>query len=376
MNCPKCGFGPLSSEARFCRKCGFKLKWAAHSEEGSSSGRRPKFSDFQIRAWLVDDQQAQVMVHSSPVGDMRWPQIVSVDPGKLESLKGISKEIGMKPHSYGAAMDIGRSLAGILLPSPALSLLVRSLEHIQPPDGLRLRLCLDESLVDLPWEMLYRPDEQQNSLAGFLVLDPRISLVREAPIFQEPPQLSRTQERLVYVGALWTPEDKWEVRPEHHDLLTAVKPLEHFLEMDEEFHPSSKENIRKLLQTPAPFFHYAGHVYLEGARASITCELNHDGSGDFLGSDQLANLLWKAETKVAFFNACNSGSWTFVEPLLKRAKLTTLIGIQGAGNAKALQAFSQKLYSHLALGLSIDEAVMAGPAASPGTRCLFSKRGL
>jgi hypothetical protein len=375
MNCPRCGFDGLSPEARFCRKCGFEIKGSGEAEGKPPSGRRSTFLEFQIRAWLTDPKQVQVLVHSSPVGDMRKPETVSVDPDKIRSVRDAGGDIGMKDHSYSRAIEIGRSLAKILLPPPVLILLIRSLEHIEPPDGLRLRLCLDEHLVDLPWEMLYRPDEQENSLAGFLALDPRISLVREAPISRERPRESLDRERLVYVGALYPlgdSQDSWGVQAEQQDLFKVVGPLESFLEMDAEFHAASQENIRNLLERPASFFHYSGHVLVEGVRGSIVCEMGRNSHPiDLLGSDQLASMLWKANTRVAVFNACNSGAWNFVKPLLRQAGLTALFGVQGVVEVRASQAFVQKLYSHLALGLSLDEAVTAArlhllePGVSP-----------
>ena len=56
------------------------------------------------------------------------------------------------------------------------------------------------------------------------------------------------------------------------------------------------------------------------------------------------------------FSACNSGNWAFVEPLL-RAEVPVVVGVQGLVEVRAAIAFSQQLYSALAIGLSLDEAV-------------------
>lgn len=48
--------------------------------------------------------------------------------------------------------------------------------------GLRIRLCLDDDLIDLPWEFLYRPDgDAPAAQSGFLLTDGSISLTREPP---------------------------------------------------------------------------------------------------------------------------------------------------------------------------------------------------
>ena len=56
------------------------------------------------------------------------------------------------------AAEIGRELNRILMPEPIYTMLLESVRWAaQRPDiGLRLRLCLDDELIDLPWECLYR----------------------------------------------------------------------------------------------------------------------------------------------------------------------------------------------------------------------------
>ena len=43
------------------------------------------FVDFQVRAWQADANHVQVIVHSSPVGDMRKPTTVTCDLDQLRS---------------------------------------------------------------------------------------------------------------------------------------------------------------------------------------------------------------------------------------------------------------------------------------------------
>ena len=38
-----------------------------------------KYHDFEIRAWCVDKSHAEVLVHNSPAGDMRQPELVDFD---------------------------------------------------------------------------------------------------------------------------------------------------------------------------------------------------------------------------------------------------------------------------------------------------------
>jgi hypothetical protein len=75
-----------------------------------------------------------------------------------------------------------------------------------------------------------------------------------------------------------------------------------------------------------------------------------------LYADRLADQLRAARTRFAFFSACNSGRWSFVEPLLRR-RLRALIGTQAVVSNIGATAFEKKVYHALAVGLSLDEAV-------------------
>jgi len=109
---------------------------------------------------------------------------------------------------------------------PIYTLLTRSLERIAPEDGIRLRLCLDEALIDFPWEFLYCPGtSRRESLAEFLVLDSRISLVRGAPTNWADIGAFNQSQRLVFAGMLECgDEDRQQVRPDINKLAEASPP--------------------------------------------------------------------------------------------------------------------------------------------------------
>src|SRR6185436_16027439 len=70
----------------------------------------------------------------------------------------------------------------------------------------------------------------------------------------------------------------------------------------------------------------------------------------------LALRLSRAGTKLAVFNACNSGFWPFVRPFI-RAGVPAVVGVQGLVSNIAALNFAEKLYQSLAVGLSLDEAL-------------------
>lgn len=328
-------------------------------------------AEFQIRAWQGDARHVQVLVHSSPAGDIRKPLTVACNPQQLEAARAV-----FRPGWYvgsdieGELARMGRGLAELLLPRPVYALLLSSLQSLAPGEMLRLRLCLDAALVDLPWEFLYRPDvEEAAAMTGFLLFDHRISLVREAPAFERGPAPAQApaelagRQRILYAGARWFDEggirDQWGVQTEYQKLAESLARVSDFLEF--EFLPM-EEDIEGALSKPAVIFHYSGHTDVDKNAGYLVRDVRlAQGQTQAVGklySFELANLLQRAGTRLAVFSACNSGRWEFVEPLL-RAGLPALVGTQGELTVQGAQIFCETLYARLAVGLSLDEALAA-----------------
>jgi CHAT domain len=320
------------------------------------------FYDFQIRAWRVDEEHAQVMVHSSPAGDIRKPLTVALVPDMLKGLRRlVDDHWNGPPGTTQRIIKAGNELAEILLPSPVNTLLIKSLERVPFEDGLRVRLCLDKDLIDLPWEFLYRSDgTDEEGLSGFIVLNPRISLVREAPTLIYKPPVSDEPQRLVFAGTPYFREsgiDAWGTEDEYKHLSSSLNEVVEngFLSIDP-YITANDDNIERALVEPAAFFHYSGHTDEEKGQFYLTKEIQGGVATGKLSSERLGDLLRKAQTRLAVFSACNSGQWGFVKPLLK-AGLPALIGSQGLVSSGAANRFCRNLYKSLALGLSLDEAV-------------------
>jgi hypothetical protein len=342
------------------------------------------FIDFELRAWRSDDAHVQALVHRSPVGDMRQPVTVPFDAASLEAFRRTFTDLptGEQAVKWADLIAGGKQLAAVLLPPPVYSLLIRGLERISPDDGLRLRLCLDSALADLPWECLYRPDAAgQSPSEGFLALDSRISLVREAPRVSTTASRPRRKQHLLFAGAPFMVQgvDRWGVELERQNLEEALKPVNDLLSV-ESVTADKMSFETALAHEGIDIFHYSGHAdttiddrgfLVEEIRTERTDDprfvmwqsqdykrlYNTDKLYiDPLYVERLSNLLRRAGTRLAVFSACNSGRWSFVEPLL-RAGLPVVIGAQGMLHSMSAVAFFHKLYKALAIGLSLDEAV-------------------
>jgi hypothetical protein len=313
-----------------------------------------EFFDFEIRAWRASKARIQVIVHSSPAGDMEKPTRVVFDEQKL----GLPQRTSFA-RTPTLQIATGRKLSAALLPRPVQALLSRSLVLIGPGSGLRLRLCLDETLVNLPWEYLYRPDAPTpDSVAGFLVLDPRISIVRGAPTTTQTLEASEKSQRLIFAGMIEGGErrDRQRVREEFQRISKSLEPIGHLLSA--EFVTGGGDQIETALQQPAAIFHFSGYTSAENGKGFLVREVDVPPQPDYprLYSETISDLLTKSGTQLAFFNANNSCKWVFTEPFV-RAGMPAIIGMQEATSVDTSIVFAEQLYASLARGLSLDEAV-------------------
>ena len=337
------------------------------SQKTQSISAPIRFVDFVIRAWR-EGKYLQVIAHTTPAGGMRQP--VAVKVGNFTS-DDFHVPVDAK---LAVAAAVGHELARFILPQDIWDLLRESMIIVAPKDdlGLRVRLCLDEELVDLPWEFLVRPDtEFPVSLSGFLLTDDRISLVREPQSVTTSMWPTDHAQRGLFVGTYFDDNsDMWGVKAEYDSLVTALHAHKRLITM--EFSRTDDTNeVTRQLKAGLDFFHYAGHVELCNGRGAMVnlanaasfnkqpAQIKSLQTGkhtDWSWSDDLAPKLAHSGVRLAVFNACNSGNWSFVQPFM-RAGIPAVIGVQGLVSNLASLNFAEKLYQSLAVGLSLDEAL-------------------
>jgi hypothetical protein len=137
-------------------------------------------------------------------------------------------------------------------------------------------------------------------------------------------------------------------------LSEAMADLKDLVSID--YREASADHIDKALLKKAEIFHYAGHTNVLDGKGYLVREVVSNDNVQWLHSSSLAGFFIRAGIRLGVFNACNSGRWEFMEPLIS-AGLPAAVGIQGSISTRAAIAFSVKLYAALAIGLSLDESV-------------------
>lgn len=342
---------------------------APRGAEAPPAGRR--YQDFVIRAERIDARDVRVGVRRAPAGRRGELAVVRFPDTEARALRdsfrtGIHGGSGRALIAPEEAAAIGRRLAAVLLPPPVFSRLETSLAEVLrggqgAQGGLRVRLDLDESLIDLPWEYLVRPDRAGAAgVSGFLLFDPALSLVRLAPRPGIRPTPIEGPQRLNFVGTFWEGRiDGWEVWREFDQLRRGLKPVERWLRT--EFAVASDLDVFDAgIERDTAIFHYAGHVDFD-SQGRAYCVRELPKSMDLerahrITLAQVARTLRRTGTRLAVMSACNSGLWPAVQPLVA-ARIPVVIGLNGAVASTSTIEFSTHLYEALGLGLGVDEAV-------------------
>ena len=331
------------------------------------------YEDFVINVRRIDPRTVSVAVEGSPAGKMKKALKISFpekESSELRSsfLTGLttstsSSGSGQMLITQADATYLGKRLAKVLFPPEVFKLFAESLSVVaaKPHEGLRIRLVMDEPLMDLAWEYVYRPDRlDKDGLSGFLLLDPMISMVRHAADTRINIDQITGRQRLAFIGTLWEgKKDGWEVWNEFDLLRTALKPVSSYIQPEFKI-ASHADGLTAKRMAPAAIFHYAGHCDFDPTgRAFMIRELpvtQELPKKDIAYIDEIATSLAAKGTRLAVMSACNSGYAAAVRPFLE-AGIPAVVGVNGAVASHSTIQFCAAFYESLAVGLTLDEAV-------------------
>jgi len=322
--------------------------------EGSNrplSERKPLvFDELVLRSDRIDEGSVSLWVASSPAGKMTQPVTVAASPAVLRSL-----DVPFRA-PIERAVEVGRNLAEVLLPEPVYLLVRESVRRLDDSHGLRIRLDLDSSLIDLPFEFVVRPEVKRvRDLSAFLFLDPKISLVRGAGDRTARLAASGEPQRLLFLGTFWPGKrDGWKVREEFDKLRGATKPVAGFLSM--EFRDVAEVRaVHEELDRGASIVHYSGHSSIDQLGNYLARVGDEPDYAPGWHAEDFAAAVSDAGARMVVLSACNSSAYGMVEPLLRRG-IPAVIGMFGDVESHSATIYCERLYAALAVGLSIDEA--------------------
>lgn len=285
--------------------------------------------------------------------------------------------------------SLGKKLADRLLPvGKVRELFQQAIDKAGSDGGVRLRLWIrGHKLAQIPWEYSYLSLQTSQSDGkdqnNFLVLNPKVSLVRHEGLEGEYPSLqAKSPNQLGLVMAFANVQDqKYRPLKLEKEKEGIEKALQEFEGKDVTLDWEASENLtieslRSILQKKKPdIFHFAGHgdfVELDidpvtgepkGVGSLVLLENLETKAPKLLSADALARELSAAGVRVAILGACRTGrrdgvsAWTGVAPALIKMGIPIVVAMQYEVKDAHAIAFSKWFYTSLVNGLSIDEAV-------------------
>ncbi len=280
-------------------------------------------------------------------------------------------------------IPLGQQLMDRLLPAGDLrELFANAVKAAGPDQGVRLRLVIqDTTLAQLPWEYAYlKLQAGETDRTHFLVVNPKISLVRHTPINAPLPDLALSDPKDLRLLAVMANPDSPDFR--ELDLETEERVIARALgdfnvdgavirwqPVRTDMTPTGLSQA--LLEKPQ-LFHFSGHGQFKPLDDSASLVLlKEDGSKEpeLVPASAIAVKLQAAGVRLAYLGACELGRqrgltpWTGIAPALAAAGIPAVVAMQYELLDDMAILFAQAFYTALGAGLSVDEAVTVGRLA-------------
>lgn len=235
-------------------------------------------------------------------------------------------------------------------------------QALQQDKGLRLRLAVDPSLDDLPWEFLCTGRE-------FIALNPQTPVVRfiEQPLPIPPLKTELPLEILVVIAS---PGDqaRLDSAAEKARISQALHSLQehNFVRLTYLEGPDTWPRLIDALRPDhVHVLHFIGHGAFDEQRGEGVL-LMEDQFGDTrnVGSEQLKLLMiGKRHLRLVMLNSCLGAAARAGEPFssvgagLVRAGLPAVIAMQFEVSDRAARLLAETFYESIALNLPVDQAL-------------------
>lgn len=360
-----------------------------------------RYIDFKLYLTKPDDDEAACEVTLLPtpeVGESMRPVSVTI-PETDPPFSDLRDSLSDKSISIRNLIKLGKILADCLLPTEGQirSLFRDAWRQAGISDGVRLRLIIaDKALRQWPWEYIYldliEGSAAEDNMRGFLILDPRISIVRHEALplpHATVPEAETdiTDLRMLVATALPKGEQELDLQREVEKITKAVKDFDvegvritHDPILTDVTHDELRDTL--LHTKPVYIFHFAGHGIIDELKSSKTARgaMVEEGKlllvkdkiakeTDPMSASHLASMLVNADVRLAVLSACLTASrseyspWDSVAGALVWHGVPAIVAMQYKVEDDPAVAFNSAFYTALSGGLSLDEAMSAGRLA-------------
>lgn len=332
-----------------------------------------------------------VRVFDSPVGQGEKKETVKVPSDLREQVSQL--ETRHLDDSVDKQIELGESLASLLLPAYARQLFRESLLRLRDNVGLRLRLRLADELTNFPWEYMYIQDTRgERTPSSFLALDPRISIVRHEALavpgdWFEPAK----SRRIVIAMATPAPHTTYprlaNLPIEQRSLKAALDTVtgvraqyvpEYREDSSQQIPGATLKDVLNVLMERTDVFHFSGHGDFSrdqgpafGSTVGEGAIILADAANQAVTvpADRLGEVLRSKGVRLVVLGACETGRrdgynvWSGVAASLLKAGIPAVVAMQFTIKDTLAAAFSETFYQALVAGFTIDEAMSMGRAA-------------
>ena len=274
---------------------------------------------------------------------------------------------------------LGKVLSLLLMPtgdgiSGVRELFARSVEIAANADaGIRLRLVLPPELASLPWEYLYldRTGGNEDTMNGFIGLDPRIAIVRHEALPMSA-QVKPIEGDISVLAALASPDGLEPLDLANEERLIRNAVADRAGLTLRVLTDATLLGLAPLL-AGSQVFHFAGHGAFEEGPGSEPGELVGNGmlafDDEMVEAEQLGVNLRGNGIRLAVLAGCETGrrvgKYTAgsVAVGLVRSEIPAVVANQYAILDTSAVAFSRGFYTALDGGLPLEQAMHAGRLA-------------
>jgi hypothetical protein len=342
-----------------------------------------KYKDFTLELDNYGKSTGKYQVRMPPTNEWGAPAPVRRSL-KLAEIEAPLRDLQAKDIYVENLIPLGRKLADRLLPAGTIrNSFVTAVKNASLDEGVRLRLLIrDVKLAQIPWEYTYLAlkEDAEDDRTNFLVVNPKVSLVRNPPMEGQVHELAMADPtKLVLAGVMANPKatgfSELNLKTERRFV---EKALQGFnvegvqIEWEPFQEDATEDDMDAALLKKPDIFHFSGHGVFSGRDDQGSVLLVKDKAvltPVYLGAQAFAKKVASASVRLAYLGACetsklqDASAWTGVAQSLIAEGVLAVIAMQYEIQDSKAITFAKSFYTTLAAGLTVDEAMSNGRLA-------------